>query len=78
MKENKYGLEEKYSKYLTRNGIDFMRKCLDYDQNKRYTAHQLLNHEWFNEDENGNIDRVDIIKQNAIKLDYIKFMNKKS
>jgi len=55
-----------------------MRKCLDYDQNKRFTAQQLLNHDWFNEDENGNIDRVDIIKQNAIKLDYIKFMNKKS
>lgn len=61
-------LEMRYRKKISASGIDFMKKCLDFDPNKRWTVAKLLSHEFIQEDKGlcGQMDKVDLIRSNAL------------
>ena len=40
-------LQKKYGKYLPKEALDFMRKCLYMDPKRRITAKEAINHPWF-------------------------------
>ena len=44
---NKINLKKEILKDLSQEAIDFMKKALKKNHEKRYTAEQLLNHSWF-------------------------------
>jgi len=64
----KNGLESRYKKKISIKGIDFMKKCLDFDQSKRWSASKLLTHEFIMEDPclSDIVDKVDLIRNNAM------------
>lgn len=74
------GMEARYKSKISAAGIDFLKKCLEYDQNKRYTINKLLTHEFILEDSClvSNLDKVDLIRNNAMTFnqDMIKKIRK--
>lgn len=75
-------MNQRYKSKIGSSGIDFLKKCLEIDQNKRWSVSKLLNHDFIledNNDSNLNIDKVDLIRNNALNYnqDILK-KNKKS
>jgi len=64
----KSGLEARYKKKISPAGIDFMKKCLDFDQTKRWSASKLMAHDFILEDPclSSTMDKVDMIRNNAL------------
>jgi len=47
MPDNREPLESKMPRFLSKDALDFLYKCLDKDPAKRYTCDQLLRHPYF-------------------------------
>lgn len=55
----KESLESKIPKNIHEHGLDFLRRCLDKDPQKRYTCAQLLKHPFFDNFKMPDLDGID-------------------